>query len=899
MNKGNRFLWVLLLPALAFASTSADSATIPHRMMMLVLQLGVILFAARIGGILFERMRLPGVLGELSLGIVIGPHLLGAVALPGLPQGLFPPASMGLPVSPELYGICSLAAVLLLFTVGLETDLGLFVRYSVVGSLVGLGGVVVSFLAGDLLAVACSSWLFGEPMGFLSGPCLFMGIIMTATSVGITARILSEQRKTESPEGVTILAGAVVDDVLGIILLAVGMGVITASRASGSIDWAHIGVIAGKAVGIWLVATVVGIIAARRIGAVLKSMGNPSVIAVLALGLALILAGLFEEAGLAMIIGAYVMGLSLSRTDVSHLVRERLAPTHALLVPVFFVVMGMFVDLRAFTSPTVILFGLLYTAAAIGAKLVGCGVPALLCRFNPLGALRIGTGMLPRGEVTLIIAGTGMAMGVLTGQLFGVVVFTTLLSSLVAPPALIRLFRIPRSGLKNPVTEESEAPLLFDFPSAQTTELVLGRLLGVFHSEGFFVHELNRPEQIYQIRKDRSVIGFRRTGRQLSFEVQKNDVPLVNTAMMEVVAELEGIARELAKPMDLSDIGRKVQDEAGSAPERRELARHLSVSLLFPSLRADTKQGILSELLDRVRADRRVLDPGAAQKAVLERESSLSTGMQHGIALPHARTDAVSSLVCAVGLKREGVDFDSIDGSPSRIFVLTLSPQSASAPQIRFMSSMSQVLNAEGRQALLAAESPGEMFLALTGMENSQPRQSLLAKSTAGLRKSAGDGSHPGALLVPELIEPELKGGSAGEVIDELLDMLVKAGVLVDASGVRQTIIEREKQMPTGLEHGVAMPHGRTDRVSRVQCALGVSKGGIDFGAFDGSLSHIIVLIVSPSDAPSSHIITMATLGRALDRETRERIIKAGTAPEIMAVLTEGKGLEAGSSHSR
>lgn len=855
---------------------------------MLVLQLGVILFAARIGGALFDKLKLPGVLGELTLGIVIGPHLLGALALPGFPLGLFPPASQGLPVSPELYGICSLAAVLLLFTVGLETDLGLFVRYSVAGTLVGLGGVVVSFLAGDLLAVACSSWLFGEHMGFLSAPCLFMGIIMTATSVGITARILSEQRKTDSPEGVTILAGAVVDDVLGIILLAVGMGVITASRASGSIDWSHIGVIAGKAVGIWLLATVAGIAAARRIGAVLKSMGNPSVIAVLALGLALILAGLFEEAGLAMIIGAYVMGLSLSRTDVSHLVRERLAPTHALLVPVFFVVMGMFVDLSAFGSSTVVLFGLLYTAAAIGAKLVGCGLPALLCRFNPLGALRIGTGMLPRGEVTLIIAGTGLTMGVLTGQLFGVVVLTTLLSSLAAPPALIRLFGIPRSGLKSPVTEEAEPPLVFSFPSAQTTELVLGRLLGVFHAEGFFVHELNRAEELYQIRKDRSVIGFKRSGKTLSFEVNGSDISLVNTAMMDVVAELEGIARELAKPIDLRGIGRKVQDEAGTARENRDLARHLSVSLLFPSLKADTKDGILLELMDRTRADRRVLDAEAALKALREREESLSTGMQHGIALPHARTDAVSSLVCAVGLKREGVDFDSIDGAPSRIFVLTLSPQSASAPQIRFMSSMSQVLGAEGRQALLAADSPGEMFFALTGIESRKAHPGSFTLGSVKLHRTSRNGTPPGDLLAPGLIEPDLKGGSVEEVVDELLGLYLKAGVLDDLTDVRKAILERERQMPTGLENGIAMPHGRTDRVKRVHCALGVSRQGVDFGAYDGGRSHIIVLILSPPDSPSAHIETMALLGRALGGRSRERMLKAGSPGEMIAALSEG-----------
>ena len=401
---------------------------------------------------------LPGVVGELMTGVIIGPYVLGGLAIPGFPHGLFHVsesiASGAIPVSPELYGICSVASIILLFLVGLETDIGLFMRYSLAGSAVGIGGVVVSFLMGDLMAMLFSPMLFDTQLGFFDAPCLFLGIISTATSVGISARILSERRKLDSPEGVTILAGAVIDDVLGMILLAIGLGIISASSGSGEIDWGHIGLIAFKAVAVWLTATAAGLIAARKIGTLLKGFGDHSVIAVMSLGLAFILAGLFEEAGLAMIIGAYVMGLSLSRTDLSHLIQEKLHPLHVFLVPVFFTVMGMLVDVRVLASKEVLLFGMLYTVIAAAAKMVGCGVPALFVNFNMRGALRIGAGMLPRGEVTLLIAGTGLAAGILNPKIFGIVVFMTFCAALIAPPVLVNLFKSPKSGLRNPVDED-------------------------------------------------------------------------------------------------------------------------------------------------------------------------------------------------------------------------------------------------------------------------------------------------------------------------------------------------------------------------------------------------------------------------------------------------------------
>ncbi len=210
-----------LLPSLALASDAVvamggehSSPSMVHRMMILAMQLGVIVIAARFGNILFRRLKLPGVVGELMTGVIIGPFLLGGIGFPGFPDGLFHVHSaiaVGyIPVSPELYGICSIASIILLFLVGLETDIGLFMRYSLAGSAVGIGGVTVSFFVGNFMAVMFSPMLFGEQLGFMDAPCLFLGIISTATSVGISARILSEKRKLDSPEGVTILAGAVI-----------------------------------------------------------------------------------------------------------------------------------------------------------------------------------------------------------------------------------------------------------------------------------------------------------------------------------------------------------------------------------------------------------------------------------------------------------------------------------------------------------------------------------------------------------------------------------------------------------------------------------------------------------------------------------------------------------------
>ncbi|MCA9771115.1 MAG: cation:proton antiporter [Myxococcales bacterium] len=440
---------------IVFASGGAtggheEGNSLTHLMAKLMLQLSVIMFAAKIGGELCERyLKQPGVLGELVIGMVIGPFALGGmIPTPGMHEALFHASGEGpVPVSVELYAIAQLAAVLLLFMAGLETDLKKFLRYAGPATFIALGGVILPFFLGvwgTILAGHTDNWLNPE--------ALFVGAIMTATSVGITARVLSDIGKIETTEGVVILAGAVVDDVLGIIILAIVVNI--AAAGGGEVDGAKIGLIAAKAVGFWLLITGAAVLLAKRIEKIITWFRSAGATMVLAVGLCLFAAAIAELAGgLAMIIGAYSMGLGLSSTEVKHYLEEKIESAYQLLVPVFFVVMGMLVDFRAMEGA--IAFGALISFFAIISKVVGCGLPALLVNFNRVGALRIGIGMLPRGEVALIVAGVGLSAGVVGQDVFGVAIMMTMVTTLIAPVILVPIFQRGGDGRRSIPAGES------------------------------------------------------------------------------------------------------------------------------------------------------------------------------------------------------------------------------------------------------------------------------------------------------------------------------------------------------------------------------------------------------------------------------------------------------------
>ena len=405
----------------------------------------MILIAAKLSGEICERfLKIPPVLGELGAGILIGPFALGGVDIPGLGplfEDLHSAASgtegFTLPISESLWSIAQIGAIILLFTAGLETNLRQFVRYAGPASIVAVGGSVVPFILGVAVTVA-----FGYADGFGDPKALFVGAIFTATSIGISVRVLGDLRRLDTAEGVTILAAAVLDDVLGILILTVVLGIAIEGEFSAS----STGLIALKTIGFWVALTGLGVLLSKRISALFGRFRVSGAAMGLALGLAFLASALAEMFGLAMIIGAFSIGLALSGTDLAHRLEEPLRGVYAALIPIFFVVMGMLVDVTALGG--VWQFGIAATALAIIGKVVGSGVPALFTGFNLFGAWRIGIGMLPRGEVALIMAGIGVGAGLIRQELFGVAIIVTVVTTMLAPLVLARSFPEGVSGLR-------------------------------------------------------------------------------------------------------------------------------------------------------------------------------------------------------------------------------------------------------------------------------------------------------------------------------------------------------------------------------------------------------------------------------------------------------------------
>ncbi len=685
---------LLLVITSLFASGGEGSPT--HAMTQLVIELGVILFAARLGGAIFKKLNFPSVLGELIAGIVIGPYLLGAVPLPGFPEGLFPLiAGAAIPVSTELYGIATVASIILLFMAGLETDLKLFLRFSFAGSVVGIGGVFFSFVIG---AFTASKML---DISFMNPQALFLGVMSTATSVGITVRILSEKRKLDTPEGVTILAGAVIDDILGIILLAIVVGIAAIETGHGAHpatpDWGAIGLIGVKAIGVWLGFTALGLVFADKIAKFLKINGSLQTISIMGLGLALLLAGIFEQAGLAMIIGAYVMGLTLSKTDLNFTIQEHLEPLQGFFVPIFFATMGMLVNVRDIFTKEALIIGGIYTVGAILAKLIGSGIPALFLNFNKIGALRIGLGMVPRGEVALIIAGVGLANGILEKELFSIAVVMTLITTLVAPVLLAKALTIGGKGTRKDVKIFDTETLTYEFPSDELADLMEHKILMGFQGEGFMLHRLEMEEGIYNIQKEHTLIIFNRNHKEITINSPKDSQLFIRSLVYEMLVELNTVVskvKDLARPEDMKQA---LSESSSPTTTRFDVTELLHPECIAMNLKATTKEEVIDEMLALLQENGVIKDMASARAAVMEREEAISTGMQYGLAIPHGRIAEVDELHVAVGISRKGINFGSLDGAPSNVFFLTIVPSEKKVPYVQLLAAISSALNSEER----------------------------------------------------------------------------------------------------------------------------------------------------------------------------------------------------------
>jgi len=691
--------------------------TITELVAQLVLQVGVIVFAVRVFGQLAKKIGIPSVLGELLAGVIIGPYALGGLTLPGFPHGIFPlmlSDTHSLAVSTELYAFATVASIVLLFVSGLETNLSLFLRYSLAGGTIGVSGALLSFIAGTFCGVILLNSSFWDPH------CLFLGVIALSSSIGISARILSEQKKMDSPEGVTIISAGVFEDVLWIILLAVVLGIITVTGGNSG-DGPSIGAIlllAGKAFGIWLGATILFLICSKALAGFLKIFKSSLDFSVLALGLSMIIAGLLEKQGVALIIGAYIAGLALSKTDIAAVIQERIHGLYVFFVPMFFAIMGMMVNVREIATPTVLIFGVLYALAVMLAKIIGDGGFAMLFGFNRKGALRIGMGMIPRGEGALISCGIGLATGAISNQLFSAAVFMIFLTIVACPPLMNLSFKIPGRGTRKPVKNDDNVSEKWDFETSAIASLVMNDLLKELRSEGFYIQSMNIDEGLSQVRKDDIVLLITKENSSITIGTSKTDMPFVKNEVYEVILDLSHAIQKLNVSADPAEMKKDLFDT--DARTTKDILALIDPEFFKMELKGETKKEIITELVDLLDAGGKLLDRNQVLEDVFEREESMSTGMNHGIAIPHGKTDGITDTTVAVGIKKAGVNFDSMDGKPSRLFVLIVSPRKVSGLHVQFLAAVGAILGDEIlREDVINAVTPQEAVELLIKRKNS------------------------------------------------------------------------------------------------------------------------------------------------------------------------------------
>jgi Na+:H+ antiporter len=420
------FALLLVVPALATAQIHQTSASHPDPLTPVVIALAIILGVAKLGGHLAAKLGQPAVLGELVAGVVLGSLDLAGIGWFGRIER-----------DPTVDVIARLGVVILLFEVGLESTVRDMLKVGLPSLLVAVLGIAVPFGLGW----GVGALLLPDRSIYVHA---FLGATLTATSVGITARVLQDLGRSKSAEARVILGAAVIDDVLGLVILAVVGGLIAAADRGDSLSSIEVALVLGKAVAFLFGALALGVYVSPWMFGVASHLSGQGVLLATALIFCFALAYIAAVIGLAPIVGAYAAGLILEdahfrpfvnrgERQLEHLVH----PISSFLVPVFFVLMGMRVDLAAFANVGVLgLAGLLTVAAIVGKQ--ACALGAL---DRSLDRLSIGIGMIPRGEVGLIFANIGLGLSI-GGQrivdegIFSAVVIMVIVTTMSTPPAL-------------------------------------------------------------------------------------------------------------------------------------------------------------------------------------------------------------------------------------------------------------------------------------------------------------------------------------------------------------------------------------------------------------------------------------------------------------------------------
>jgi Kef-type K+ transport system membrane component KefB len=399
-----------------FAAAAPDHTSI-------LLALFVMLAAAKVMAEIFERLRQPAVVGEILAGVIVGPSLLGWVS-----------------PSETLTILAEIGVIFLLFTVGLETKPQAIFRVGKRAGLVAVLGVVLPFVAGYFIAMAWDG-SFPEAM--------FIGAAMVATSVGITARVLGSMGLLDTETSRIILGAAVIDDILGLIILS-----LVSAVSQGSVSYAGIAMTAAAAI---LFTAFVALIGSKIMTGLAPSierlkLSKPFFNLGLILCLGLSVASIYV--GVAAIIGAFLAGMALAEATEDNKAMHRLTSgITEFLVPFFLVNIGMQLDLALFRDMSIVALAIIITAAAVITKFVGCGLGAWGMTRREMA--QVGVGMVPRGEVGIVVAQIGLGLGVISGHFFASVLFMAVATTLIAPPLIKLLYSEDRDkdGVEDVIVE--------------------------------------------------------------------------------------------------------------------------------------------------------------------------------------------------------------------------------------------------------------------------------------------------------------------------------------------------------------------------------------------------------------------------------------------------------------
>ncbi|MBU5214056.1 cation:proton antiporter [Heyndrickxia oleronia] len=373
---------------------------------MVILQLAIILIASKIAGSLSVRLGQPSVLGKLLIGIVLGPSVLGLVN-----------------ETETLAEFSQIGVILLMFIAGLETDLEEFKRTGKASTFVGFGGIIVPLVLG---------YFAGIILNLTTMESWFLGLLLSATSVSISVQALKEMNKLKTPEGTTILGAAVIDDVVVIIALAFLM-----SFAGGDV---HLTTVILKKVVFFAAAILIGWKVVPWFLKRFSSLKVTETVISSALIICFIYAYFAEYTGVAAIIGAYIAGVAISVTNFKHEVFEKVETiSYSIFVPVFFTSIGVTAQFTGITKNLGII--IILSILAILTKLIGASIGAKLAGFGWNSSLGIGSAMVSRGEVALIIASIGLESKLLSQDMFAVIVVVVLVTTIVTPPMMKLFFK--------------------------------------------------------------------------------------------------------------------------------------------------------------------------------------------------------------------------------------------------------------------------------------------------------------------------------------------------------------------------------------------------------------------------------------------------------------------------